>query len=153
MVSGSVLLAGVAEVAPSGDSPEGGQHPLKQDLNLGPGGSSFKEYNWSVSIDWGTLQRTSGFVGRGNQVTQTRRAQKVSFYIAIISYIAAIGCILASVYYSGELGSDHPVVASFGAAVVFFVGVGIVLHVIGRVDIPDLKIKSGSGNADKSDLK
>jgi len=82
-------------------------------------------------------------------VTQTRRAQKVSFYIAVMSYITAIGCIFASVYYSGELGSDHPVVASFGAAVVFFLGVGIVLHVIGRVDIPDLKIKSGSDNADK----
>lgn len=86
-------------------------------------------------------------------MTQTRRAQKVSFYIAIISYVAAIGCIFASVHYSAELGNNHPVVASFGAAVVFFVGVGIVLHVIGRADIPDLKIKPGPGNADKSDLK
>lgn len=83
---------------------------------------------------------------------QTRRAQKVSFYVAIISYVAAIGSVFASVYYSGELGGDHPVVASFGAAVVFFVGVGIVLHVIGRADIPDLKIRSAPGDADKTDL-
>lgn len=72
---------------------------------------------------------------------QTSAAQKVSFIIAIISYIAAIGCIAATVYYSGELGSDHPVVASFGAAVVFFVGAGVVLHVIGKVNLPDLSMK------------
>lgn len=80
---------------------------------------------------------------------QTSKAQKVSFFIAIISYIAAVGCFFASFYYSGELGGDHPVVASYGAAVVFFVGVGIVLHVIGRVDLPDLKINSNSGDRGK----
>lgn len=71
--------------------------------------------------------------------------------MAIISYVAAVGSIFASVYFSGELGSDHPVVASFAASVVFFLGVGIVLHVIGRVDIPDLRIKAGPGDTDKSD--
>ncbi|AKH20252.1 hypothetical protein [Sedimenticola thiotaurini] len=83
---------------------------------------------------------------------QTRMSQKISFFVAIVSYCAAICCLLASIYYFGELGRDHPVVASFAAAVVFFIGVGIVLHVIGRVDIPDLRIKSGPLNADKSDI-
>lgn len=83
---------------------------------------------------------------------QTRISQKISFFVAIISYIAAIGCLLASLYYFAELGRDHPFVASFAAAVVFFVGVGIVLHVIGRVDIPDLRIKTSPVNADKSDI-
>lgn len=83
---------------------------------------------------------------------QTRISQKISFFVAIISYIAAIGCLLASLYYFGELGRDHPLVASFAAAIVFFVGVGIVLHVIGRVDIPDLRIKAGPVDADKSDI-
>lgn len=75
---------------------------------------------------------------------QTSKAQKVSFAIAMISYLAAVGCIAATVYYSGELGGDHPITASFAATVVFFVGAGIVLHVIGRVDIPDLSMKFGT---------
>ncbi|TVO75309.1 hemerythrin family protein [Sedimenticola selenatireducens] len=80
---------------------------------------------------------------------QTSTAQKVSFIIAIISYIAAISCIGATVYYSGELGSDHPVVASFGASVVFFVGVGVVLHVIGKVSLPNLSMKFSADEQDK----
>ncbi|MCW8946928.1 MAG: hemerythrin family protein [Sedimenticola sp.] len=80
---------------------------------------------------------------------QTSTAQKVSFIIAIISYFAAIGCLAATYIYSGSLGSDHPVVASFGAAVVFFIGVGIVLHVIGRVNLPDLSMKFSSQPQDK----
>lgn len=72
---------------------------------------------------------------------QTSKAQKVSFTIAIISYLTAIGSIAGALYYSGELGSDHPITASFMASVVFFIGAGIVLHVIGRVDIPDLSMK------------
>jgi len=82
-------------------------------------------------------------------VKQTSKAQKVSFGIAIISYLAALGCIAATVYYSGELGGDHPITASFAAAVVFFVGAGIVLHVIGRVDIPDLSMKFRSDRQDQ----
>lgn len=72
---------------------------------------------------------------------QISKAQKVSFIVAIMSYIAAIGCVAGAIYYSGELGGDHPITASFMAAVVFFIGTGIVLHVIGRVDIPDLSMK------------
>lgn len=82
---------------------------------------------------------------------QTSKPQKVSFFIAILSYVAAIGCLVAAVYYSGVLGGDHPVAASFGAAVVFFIGAGIVLHVIGRVDLPNLKIGSAGEREDKSD--
>ncbi|WP_260291071.1 hemerythrin family protein [Sedimenticola hydrogenitrophicus] len=84
---------------------------------------------------------------------QTSRAQKVSFFVAILSYIAAIGSLFGTIYYAAELGGDHPVAASFGAAVVFFVGAGIVLHVIGRVDLPNLKIKSTREHDDKPDLK
>lgn len=82
---------------------------------------------------------------------QTSTAQKVSFIIAIISYLAAIGCIGATYYYTSELGSEHPVVASFGAAVVFFIGVGIVLHVIGRVNLPDLSMKFSNQPRENSD--
>lgn len=67
--------------------------------------------------------------------------QKISFFLAIFSYAAAVACVGATYYWRGELGGEHPVVASFAAAVIFFIGVGIVLHVIGKANIPDLRIK------------
>ncbi|MCP4994286.1 MAG: hemerythrin family protein [Gammaproteobacteria bacterium] len=67
--------------------------------------------------------------------------QKTAFVVAIFFYIAALFCVGALYYYNGELGSDSPIVASFGASIVFFVGAGIVLHVIGKVSLPDLSIK------------
>ena len=67
--------------------------------------------------------------------------QKISFFIAIVFYLAAVGCVAAIFYWTGELGSDNPIMASLGASVVFFLGAGIVLHVIGRADLPDLRIK------------
>lgn len=76
------------------------------------------------------------------------KGQKISFFVAIISYIAAIASVAGTFYSRSELGGDHPITASFGAAVVFFIGVGIVLHVIGRVDIPDLSMKFPSNKPD-----
>ncbi|MCW8944717.1 MAG: hemerythrin family protein [Sedimenticola sp.] len=82
---------------------------------------------------------------------QTSTAQKISFIIAIFSYLAAIGCVVGVYYYESKLGGDHPVVASFGSAIVFFIGVGIVLHVIGRVNLPDLSMKFSKEQQDKTD--
>ncbi len=76
---------------------------------------------------------------------QKGAAQKISFILAIISYLLAVGCVGATVYCSNVLGGDHPVSASFGAAVVFFSCVGIVLHVIGRADLPNLSIRGDGG--------
>ena len=67
--------------------------------------------------------------------------QKISFFVAIVFYLAAVGCVAALLYWTGPLGSDHPIIASLSASVVFFLGAGIVLHVIGRADLPDLRIK------------
>jgi hypothetical protein len=67
-------------------------------------------------------------------------AQKISITIAIISYLASIACAVATVYWQWQVGGYSPVSASLGASVVFFLGVGIVLHVIGRADLPDLRI-------------
>jgi predicted tellurium resistance membrane protein TerC len=67
--------------------------------------------------------------------------QKIAFASAIIFYLCSIGCMIAAYYYTQQLGSDHPVVASLLASVVFCIGGGIVLHVIGKADLPDLKIQ------------
>ncbi len=68
-----------------------------------------------------------------------RRFQKVSLGIAWLSYGAAVACAALAVYMG--LGSDDPVVASVMASVVFFVGAGVVLHVMARCDLPDLRIE------------
>jgi uncharacterized PurR-regulated membrane protein YhhQ (DUF165 family) len=67
--------------------------------------------------------------------------QKIAMAVAWLSYLAALVCVGLTVYYYGQMGGEHPVVASFSATIVFFLGVGIVLHVIGRADIPDLRIR------------
>lgn len=68
--------------------------------------------------------------------------QKIAYISAIIFYLFGIGCAIAVFYFNRQLGSDNPIVASLMASVVFCIGGGIVLHVIGKVDLPDLKVQS-----------
>ena len=71
--------------------------------------------------------------------------QKVAYVSAMFFYLCSIGCAIAAFYYNQQLGSDNPIVASLVASVIFCVSNGFVLHVIGKVDLPDLRIQ-----ADKS---
>lgn len=66
-------------------------------------------------------------------------AQKISFYIAILSYLTGIGCAIYAMSQGPEV-LGKAVYASFLASIVFFGGVGVVLHVIGKTDLPSLKI-------------
>ncbi|HID46628.1 MAG TPA: hemerythrin family protein [Chromatiaceae bacterium] len=67
--------------------------------------------------------------------------QKVSVVFAFVFYIAAVVSIAAAGYFYTQFGGNHPAVAAWSAAIVFFVGGGVVLHVMGKADIPDFKIK------------
>ncbi len=69
--------------------------------------------------------------------------QKIAWISAIVFYFCGIVCVIAAFYYNRQLGSDNPIVASLMASVIFCIGGGIVLHVIGKVDLPDLKVQSG----------
>lgn len=77
---------------------------------------------------------------------QPSKAQNFSFYTALLCYFLALCCVGLVAYLSVDMESYDPVVASVGATAVFFVGVGVVLHVIGKVDLPNLKIEK-SDNA------
>ena len=68
--------------------------------------------------------------------------QKIAFTSAIVFYLCGIVCVIAAFYYNRQLGTDSPIVASLIASVVFCISSGFVLHVIGKVDLPDLKIQS-----------
>jgi hypothetical protein len=39
----------------------------------------------------------------------------------------------------GDLGGNHPIIASLGASAVFFIGAGVVLHVMGLANLPSLR--------------
>lgn len=67
--------------------------------------------------------------------------QRIALGVAMLFYICAVLSLGMLALWVGELGGSHPVIASLGASVVFFIGAGIVLHVIGRADLPDLGIR------------
>ena len=67
--------------------------------------------------------------------------QKVAVVFAYIFYTCAVVSVVAAGYYYSLHGGDHRAVPAWGAAVVFFIGGGMVLHVMGRADIPDFRIK------------
>ncbi len=68
------------------------------------------------------------------------RYQRVSLFFAYLFYLAAVCCVAATAWFSWTRGGWAPAVAAFAASVVFFIGAGIVLHVMGRADIPNLKV-------------
>ncbi len=70
-----------------------------------------------------------------------KRSQKVSLAIGYLCYAAALISLLSAIYRAVTVGSENPIFASLAASVVFFIGCGIVLHVIGTVNLPDLKIE------------
>ncbi len=65
--------------------------------------------------------------------------QRVSRAAAWSSYAGALTCLVALVWRFGDLGGEHPVIASLAAAVVFFLSAGAVLHVMGLANLPHLR--------------
>ena len=65
--------------------------------------------------------------------------QRISRGAAWLSYAGALTCLFALGYTTDGLGADHPVAASLAAAVVFFISAGLVLHVMGLVNLPNLR--------------
>jgi hypothetical protein len=63
--------------------------------------------------------------------------QNIVFGIALICYAAAAACAVGAALYETEIKND-PIVASLMASVVFFIGCGAVLHVIGRARLRGL---------------
>ena len=65
--------------------------------------------------------------------------QKLLLVIAAINYLTAVACGVAAVYL--ETSFSEVIVASLMASVVFFAGVGIVLHVLANANLPDLRVR------------
>ncbi|MFZ1576510.1 MAG: hypothetical protein WAT36_15000 [Chromatiaceae bacterium] len=65
--------------------------------------------------------------------------QRIAYGSALTFYGCAILCLASLFIWLKALGTEHPVIASLGASAVFFIGAGIVLHVIGRANLPSLR--------------
>ena len=63
--------------------------------------------------------------------------QKIALAFAALFYLGAVACALGAVFYSSGQSGD-PVKASLMASVVFFVGGGFVLQVIGTARLRGL---------------
>ena len=73
-------------------------------------------------------------------MAKQNRKQRVSVFFAYLFYLAAVGCIGAAAWFFWKEGGASPAVAAFSASVVFFAGGGIVLHVMGKANLPDLRL-------------
>ena len=71
--------------------------------------------------------------------------QRIVFAVAVLCYGAAVASALAAYLYEDAAPGD-PIRASLMAAVVFFIGCGIVLHIIGTARLKG--VLSGSGHID-----
>ena len=71
--------------------------------------------------------------------------QRIAFAIAMLCYAAAVASAFAAFLYQSTVPGD-PVRASLMAAVVFFIGCGVVLHIIGTARLKG--VLSGSGHID-----
>jgi Na+-driven multidrug efflux pump len=69
-----------------------------------------------------------------------KKSQQVSLVIAYLCYLAALLSLLSAGYLASLARTQDPIFASLLAVVVFFIGCGVVLQVIGSVNLPDLKI-------------
>ena len=69
--------------------------------------------------------------------------QRIAFAVAKLCYAAAVASAFTAFLYQSTSSGD-PVRASLIAAVVFFVGCGVVLHIIGTARLKG--VLSGSGD-------
>jgi len=70
-----------------------------------------------------------------------RPLQKVALIFAKLSFIISLISAVFLYFKINELGSEHPISASFLASVFFFIFVGILLTIVGKTNLPDLKIR------------
>jgi hypothetical protein len=79
--------------------------------------------------------------------TKRRTAQKVSLAFGYFSFFMALVTAAAAAYIGNRDGTEDPVFAALAATIVFFVGAGVVLYVMGAANLPDLSISKDEQNS------
>lgn len=72
--------------------------------------------------------------------------QKVAYYSSLISFASIFVLAYILITYDQDTGTADSIIASMMAGMVFLGGVGIVLFVIGKANLPDLSIPSDSSS-------
>lgn len=72
---------------------------------------------------------------------KSRLLKKVALIVGRLCFLIAVVCGVFLYLKIDELGAGHPISASFLASIFFFTFVGILLSIIGKANIPDLKIR------------
>ncbi|NOQ89888.1 MAG: hypothetical protein GQ549_02970 [Gammaproteobacteria bacterium] len=67
--------------------------------------------------------------------------QKSSVIVGYVCFLLAVLCAVALYFKNQELGMQDPVTASLFASTFFFVFIGFVFMIMGKVDLPNLKIE------------
>ncbi len=67
--------------------------------------------------------------------------QKIAYWMSIISFFSALILTYVLLTYDQDTGVEDSIIASMIAGIIFLGGVGIVLFVIGRANLPDLRIR------------
>ncbi|HEB67193.1 MAG TPA: hemerythrin family protein [Gammaproteobacteria bacterium] len=73
-----------------------------------------------------------------HQAERRSLPRKILLGLAILSYLAAVGSGAAAWWYQDQ---PQEIVGSLMASIVFFAGVGVVLHVLANASLPDLRVK------------
>ena len=66
--------------------------------------------------------------------------QKIAYGLSLVSFFLAIVLTYVLITYDQDTGTADSIIASMMAGIVFFVWVGVVLLVIGKANLPDLRI-------------
>jgi uncharacterized membrane protein len=78
--------------------------------------------------------------------------QKIALVFAYLCYLLAVASGIGVVFYEGERGKD-PIEASLIASVLFFISVGIVLHVIASSRLKGPFPEQGEGPDEANDRR
>ena len=70
--------------------------------------------------------------------------QRFALACAVVGYAAGAAAVIGATWWAATRGTGAPIFASLAALAVFLCGTGIVCHVIGAADLPDLRIGGGS---------
>ncbi len=73
-----------------------------------------------------------------HQAERRTLPRKILLGLAILSYLAAVASGVAAWWYQAQ---PQAIVGSLMASIVFFAGVGVVLHVLANASVPDLRIR------------
>jgi len=68
--------------------------------------------------------------------------QKITLFIGVVCFMLSLVCGVFLYLKVNELGADHPISASFLGSMFFFFFVGFLLTIVGKADVPDLRISS-----------